>query len=62
MGIGGEAEAARARPAAALRLERTRTMRVFGRAGVFWASMSAWRLVPASGRGKAVFCQGWDRG
>lgn len=47
MGIEGEAFEARKRPRAFLRLERTRTMRVLGREGVFWASMRAWRFVPA---------------
>lgn len=38
-------------PCAALRLERTRTMEVCGSAGVFCASISAWRFVPVRNKG-----------
>jgi len=46
VGIAGVAWEARVKPYAALRLDRTSAMRAFGRAGVFWASIRAWRLVP----------------
>ena len=47
VGIGGDAFEARKRPRAFFRFERTRTMVVLGREGVFWASMRAWRFVTA---------------
>lgn len=44
--MGGVAVDARVRPYACLRFERTRIMLVFGREGVFWAFIRAWRFVP----------------
>ena len=46
VGMGGDALDARVRPYAALRLDKTRTIRAFGREGVFRASMRACRFVP----------------
>jgi hypothetical protein len=44
--MGGFACAALVRPYAAFRFERTKLISAFGRAGVFRASIRAWRLVP----------------